>query len=61
MVCTFNVYSLAYVICMMLQQTQTLTLYVCDCGFQRDQNEVLSKPISSHLSIDTDSHFEVSG
>ncbi|KAK7170411.1 hypothetical protein R3I94_000588 [Phoxinus phoxinus] len=27
----------------------------------RDQNEVLSKPISSHLSIDTDCHFEVSG
>ncbi|XDV18236.1 hypothetical protein PO909_023974, partial [Leuciscus waleckii] len=26
----------------------------------RDQNEVLSKPISSHLSIDTDCHFEAS-
>ncbi|XP_077084977.1 testis-expressed protein 9 [Siphateles boraxobius] len=26
-----------------------------------DQNEVLSKPISSHLSIDTDCHFEVTG
>ncbi|ROL52733.1 Testis-expressed protein 9 [Anabarilius grahami] len=27
----------------------------------RDQNEVLSKPMSSHLSIDTDCDFEVSG
>ncbi len=28
--------------------------------FQRDQNDVLSKPLSSHLSIDTDCDFEVS-